>query len=65
MSRTLVENLDYMLTVDDNNTVLTDVSLVIVDGRIEAIGPAGEITDRYDKLSFGKVIDGRNWQCRG
>jgi len=59
MSRTLVDRLDYVLTVDDGNSVLSDASMVIADGRIEAIGPAADIAGRYDKSTFDTILNGR------
>ena len=59
MSRTLIESLDYVLTVDDGDNVLADASIVIADGRIEAIGSAADIARRYDKADFDTVLSGR------
>ena len=39
----LIEHLDFALTVDDADTVLTDVSLLVRDGRIADLGPAAEV----------------------
>src|SRR5579875_662628 len=60
MTRMLIENVDYLLTVDAHNTVLQHASLVIEDSRIAALGPAHEIAGRYRGVVFDRVIDGRH-----
>jgi 5-methylthioadenosine/S-adenosylhomocysteine deaminase len=57
--RALIENLNFALTVDKNDTVLRDASLVVEGDRIADIGPAREIAARHKGSSFDKVIDGR------
>lgn len=42
----LIEHLDFALTVDDRDTVLTDASLLVDGGRIADIGPADEVSRR-------------------
>lgn len=42
----LIEHLDFALTVDAADTVLTDASLVIRDGRIADIGPSRSVRQR-------------------
>ena len=59
MGRILIEHLDVVLTVDAGDTVLTDASMVIADGIIEAIGPADTIAGRYESTSLGDLINGR------
>ncbi|PID54200.1 MAG: N-ethylammeline chlorohydrolase [Micrococcales bacterium] len=39
----LIENISYLLTVDDQDTVLRDSSVLIRDGRIAAIGAAADL----------------------
>lgn len=45
MSRTpiLLDNVSYLLTVDHNDTVLRDTSVLIRDGKIDAIGTAVDV----------------------
>lgn len=58
MTRLLIENLDYMITVDGENRVLTDASLVVADGAIEDIDGAARIAARHKRASFDTIIDG-------
>lgn len=58
MTRLLVENADYVLTVDPDDTVLEGASLAVVDGLIEAIGPADEISEAYAGVEFDRIVSG-------
>ncbi|MGH3005789.1 MAG: amidohydrolase family protein [Gaiellaceae bacterium] len=60
MSRLLLENADFVLTVDPEDRVLDGASLVVSDGVIEAVGAAEEIAADYADVSFDEVISGRN-----
>ncbi|MGH3150122.1 MAG: amidohydrolase family protein, partial [Streptosporangiaceae bacterium] len=42
----LIEHLDFALTVDAADTVLTDASLLVRDGRIADIGPSAAVRQR-------------------
>ncbi len=55
----LIKNLDYILTVDANDTIIERGSIVLEDDRIAAIGPAAAIARRYAAATFARVIDGR------
>jgi 5-methylthioadenosine/S-adenosylhomocysteine deaminase len=57
-SLTLIEHLDFVLTVDDADTVLTDASLLIAGRRIDDIGPAADVRARLPREPDA-VIDGR------
>lgn len=57
--RTLIEHLDFAFTVDPQDTVLRDASLVIENDRIADIGPAAKLRSRHAASSFDRVIDGR------
>lgn len=57
--RTLIENLNFAFTVDANDTVLRDASVVVENDRIADIGPAHDIAKRHALTSFDQVIDGR------
>ena len=59
MTYVLIEQADYVLTVDRDDTVLEQASIVVADGRIEAIGAVDEIAARYDATDFDRVIDAR------
>jgi 5-methylthioadenosine/S-adenosylhomocysteine deaminase len=54
----LIEHLDFALTVDAADTVLTDASLLIRDGRIADIGPSGPVRQRLAGQP-GRVLSGR------
>lgn len=58
MSRTLIEHLDYVATVDAGNRVLGDASIIVADGRLEWIGAADALPVRLDRNAFDRVIDG-------
>lgn len=56
--QTLIENLQFALTVDSDDAVIRGASVVIEDDRISAIGPSQEIAAQYDRASFDTIIDG-------
>jgi cytosine/adenosine deaminase-related metal-dependent hydrolase len=57
--RTLIENLDFVLTVDADDTALRSASLVIEGDRIASLDRADRIAERYAGQHFDEVIDGR------
>lgn len=59
--RTLIENLEFVLTADRKDTVLSDASVVIEDDRIRDIGPAAVMAQRQPRSSFNTIIDGRRY----
>jgi cytosine/adenosine deaminase-related metal-dependent hydrolase len=59
--RTLINNLEFVLTVDEKNSVLRDAAVVVEDDRIADVGPAAELTRRHPEGSFGAVIDGSRY----
>lgn len=56
--RILIENLQFLFTVDAGDHVLRGASLVIDGARIADLGPAAEVAARHDRSAFDKVIDG-------
>lgn len=56
--RTLIEHLNFVLTVDKSDTVLRDASVVVENDRIVAIGPSSEIAGQHKNNVFDTVIDG-------
>lgn len=54
----LIEHLDFALTVDAADTVLTDASLLVRDGRIADIGPSAAVSQRLASQP-GEVRSGR------
>lgn len=59
--RTLIENLEFVLTVDKDDTVLKGASVVVEDSRIADVGPAADIAKRNPRASFDKVVDGSRY----
>jgi cytosine/adenosine deaminase-related metal-dependent hydrolase len=58
---TLINNLEFILTVDKDNAVLRDAAVVIEDDRIVDLGPAAQVCARHPRDSFASVIDGRRY----
>ncbi|RAI41282.1 amidohydrolase family protein [Rhodoplanes roseus] len=56
--RTLIENLEFVLTVDKADTVLSNASVVIDGERFSDIGPAAVIAARHGRESFDRIVDG-------
>ncbi|MFL9823382.1 amidohydrolase family protein [Rhodoplanes sp. SY1] len=59
--RTLIENLEFVLTVDKADTVLTGASVVIDGERIADVAPAPVIASRYSRDSFDRIVDGSRY----
>ena len=59
--RTLIENLEFALTVDRNDTVLHGASVVVNNDRIGDIGPAADVARRNPRESFDAIIDGSRY----
>ena len=55
MSSTLIEHLEFALTVDADDRVIRDAAILIEDGRIAAIGT----TEELSREGVDTVIDGR------
>jgi 5-methylthioadenosine/S-adenosylhomocysteine deaminase len=55
---TLVEDLEWVLTVDRSDKVLCDASLLIQGGRFVDVGPAAEVRGRLQRTP-DLVLDGR------
>ena len=56
--KTIIENLQFLFTVDKNDTVLRDCSIVIEDSFIIDIGPTIEVCARHERSSFDLIKDG-------
>jgi cytosine/adenosine deaminase-related metal-dependent hydrolase len=54
----LIENLEFALTVDRNDTVLAGASVVVENDRFRDIGQAVDIAGRHSRDSFDRIIDG-------
>jgi len=57
--RTLIENLECVLTVDADDSVRRDASVVVRDDRIEDVGAAADVARRHAAGSFDRVVDAR------
>jgi len=56
--KTLIEHLEFILTVDRDDTVLRDAALVMRDDRIIDLGPSAEVLKRHGRESFDRIRDG-------
>lgn len=57
--RVLIENLDFALTVDADDSVIKSAAMVVENDRIADIGLSVEVTARHDRESFDEIIEGR------
>ncbi len=57
--RTLLENLEFVLTVDRNDRVLRGASVLVENDRIADVGPAADVAQRHLRSSFDSIVDGR------
>jgi 5-methylthioadenosine/S-adenosylhomocysteine deaminase len=55
MSSTLIEHLEFALTVDAGDSVIRDAAILVEDGRIAAIGTTEEVS----RVGVDTVVDGR------
>lgn len=56
--KTLIEHLQFALTVDDSDRVLRDAAIIIDGTDISDIGTTDEVAARHDRNSFDAIIDG-------
>lgn len=59
--RTLIENLEFILTVDRDDRVLKNASVIVENDRIADLGPAAEVAARHPRASVDQVIDGSRY----
>jgi len=59
MTATLIEHLEFALTVDSDDAVVEDAAVLVEDGWIVAVGPTAEVTAERALDSIDTVIDGR------
>lgn len=57
--KTLIENLEFILTVDSEDRVLRDSSVVIEDDRFADIGSSSDVLERHSRDSFDVILSGR------
>jgi len=56
VSKTLIENIDYVVTVDEAATIHQNVSILIIDGVVSAIGSSADLAQAADGATR---VDGR------
>ncbi|HET8894765.1 MAG TPA: amidohydrolase family protein [Gaiellaceae bacterium] len=59
MTRSLIQDLAFVMTVDANDCVLRDASIAVEDGYIIALGPTDEVVAAHPPDSFDEVVNGR------
>ncbi|MDJ0749454.1 MAG: amidohydrolase family protein [Woeseiaceae bacterium] len=57
--KTLIENLDFVLTVDKDDTVIRDAAVVIHDDRFVDIGPTADVLQRHSRDDFDHIRSGK------
>ena len=57
--KTLIENLQFLFTVDKSDTMIRDASIVIEGSIIGDIGPSDDVAVRHPRNSFYEIVDGR------
>ena len=56
--KTLIEHLDFILTVDADDSVIRDAAIVIEDDRILDLGQTGAVNRRHSREGFDLIKDG-------
>ncbi|MFC6886518.1 MULTISPECIES: amidohydrolase family protein [Actinomadura] len=56
---TLIEHLEFALTVDADDTLVRDAALLLRDGRIADVGPTADVLARLGDSPVDERIDGR------
>jgi cytosine/adenosine deaminase-related metal-dependent hydrolase len=59
--RTLIENLEFAITADNDDRVISGASLAVENDRIRDIGQAADVASRNRRESFDRIIDGRRF----
>ena len=56
--KTLIEHLNFVLTVDPQDTVIRDAAVVIEDHCFVDIGPTADVLQRHSREAFDRIRDG-------
>lgn len=56
--KTLIEHLDFIFTVDKDDTILYDAAIVLEDDRIIDLGTTEDVLSRHDRAGFATIKDG-------
>jgi 5-methylthioadenosine/S-adenosylhomocysteine deaminase len=59
MTRVLIRDLEFVLTVDAADRMLRDAAVLVEDGRIGALGPVDEVLAVHPPATLDEVVDGR------
>ena len=59
--RTLIENLEFAITVDKSDSVIHGASVVVESDRIADVGTEAEVAKRHPRESFDSVVDARRY----
>ena len=59
--RTLIENLEFAITVDKRDSVIHGASVVVEDDRIAYVGTEAEVAKRHPRASFDAIVDARRY----
>lgn len=57
--RTLIRNLEFLLTVNSSDQALSDAALLIDNDRVADLGTTEELLARHDLSGIDRMIDGR------
>jgi cytosine/adenosine deaminase-related metal-dependent hydrolase len=57
--RTIIQHLDWVITVDPRDSVIRDATVVLDGDRLTALGPSRELGLRFTPADGDEVIDGR------
>ena len=60
--RTAIEHLEFILTVDDNDRVISDAAIIVENDRIIDVGGTQEVMSRHSRNNFDEIKDG---SCKG
>lgn len=61
MTRVLIRNLAFALTVDGEDRVIRDAAVLVEGERIAAIGPTAEVEAAHPPNGVDEVVDGRRY----
>jgi len=56
--KTLIEHLDFILTVDKDDSIIRDAAVVVEDDKIIDIGPTTDVLQRHERGGVDLIKDG-------
>ena len=57
--KTLIEHLDFILTVDKEDSIVRDAAIVVKDDKIIDLGPTSDVLLRHERDDFDLIKDGK------